>query len=122
MENNIIKVLFVEDNRFDQMAFERLVKQDGLPYDYEIAKSIAEARSQLKTRKFDIVITDYYLGDGTGFDIFNLLEDTPVIFVTGAGDEEIAIKAIKEGAYHYLIKDLEQRLPQNPPYHYQHGA
>ena len=37
MENNIIKVLFVEDNRFDQMAFERMVKQDGLPYDYKIS-------------------------------------------------------------------------------------
>ncbi len=46
MKNNIIKVLFVEDNRFDQMAFERLVKLDDLPYDYKIAKSITEARSQ----------------------------------------------------------------------------
>ena len=108
MENSIIKVLFVEDNKFDQMAFERLVKLDDLPYDYKIAKSITEARSQLKAAKFDIVITDFCLGDGTGFDIFNVLEDTPVIFVTGAGDEEIAIKAIKEGAYHYLIKDLER--------------
>jgi PAS domain S-box-containing protein len=62
----------------------------------------------LKSARFDVIIADYYLGDGTLFDIFNLLGDTPIIIATGAGDEDVAVKAMKEGAYDYLIKDLDR--------------
>jgi len=50
---------------------------------------------------------DCSLGDSTAFDIFGLVKNTPIIVVTGAGDEKIAVKAMKEGACDYLIKDPE---------------
>lgn len=102
------RILLIEDDRVDQMAFERLVRGEGLPYDYTIAGSVSEAGKILDSEKFDIVITDYRLGDGTAFDVFDFIVDTPCIFVTGAGDEEIAIRAMKAGAYDYLIKDQER--------------
>lgn len=102
------RVLFIEDDRVDQMAFERLVREKDLPYDYTIAGSVSEARKKLSSGIFDIVITDYVLGDGTAFDIFTSIIDTPIVFITGAGDEEIAVKAMKAGAYDYLIKDPER--------------
>ena len=105
MENTKYKVLLLEDDKIDQMAFKRLVQNKGLPYDYTIAASVAEAKSILGSEKFDIVITDYLLGDGTAFDILHLVKNTPIIFVTGAGNEEIATEAWKAGAYDYLIKD-----------------
>ncbi len=108
MENKKYSVLLVEDNKYDQMAFKWLIKQENLPYDFKIADSISEARKYLGSKKFDIVITDYYLGDGTAFDVFDLIINTPIIFTTGAGDEEIAVKALKAGAYHYLKKDLQR--------------
>jgi len=77
-------------------------------YDYRIADSVAQAKEMLGSEKFDIVIADYQLGDGTAFDILNLLKDTPIIFASGSGDEEIAVKAMKAGAYDYLIKDHER--------------
>ncbi len=100
-----LRILLIEDDSVDQMAFKRLVKEKDLPYNYTIAASISEAKKILSSETFDAVITDYLLGDGTAFDIIGLLADTPVIFVTGAGDEEIAVKAMKAGAYDYLIKD-----------------
>ena len=104
-----IKILLLEDDKIDQINFERLVKNECLSYDYVIASSISEARQHLSTTKpFDIVIADYLLGDGTVFDILNLDLDLPVIFTTGAGDEEIAVKAMKAGAYDYLIKDNDR--------------
>lgn len=110
------KVLLIEDDKLDQMAFARLVKQQQLPYDYSVADSLAQARSALKSDKFDIVIVDYFLADGTAFDVLGLIKDTPVIFATGAGDEEIAVKAMKAGAYDYVIKDIDRNylkvLPQ----------
>jgi PAS domain S-box-containing protein len=102
------RVLLIEDDKFDQLAFKRLVKEDNLPYDYSIARSVSEAKEVLNSERFDIVITDYLLGDGTAFDIFDFIVDIPVIFVTGAGDEEIAVKAMKAGAYDYLIKDAQR--------------
>src|SRR5712692_10435210 len=100
MEN--IKILLVEDDKVDQMAFKRLFKDENLSYDYDIAGSVSEAKTILDSEGFDIVITDYLLGDGTAFDIFDLINDTPIIIVTGSGDEEVAVTAMKRGAYDYL--------------------
>ena len=55
-----------------------------------------------------MIICDYSLGDGTAFDILDLVKDTPIIVVTGTGNEEIAVKAWRAGAYDYLTKDLER--------------
>lgn len=104
-ETTTYKILLIENDRIDQMAFKRLVRQENLPYDYTIAGSVSEANTILGTDKFDVVIVDYLLEDGTAFDVFGSVTDTPTIFVTGAGDEELAVKALKTGAYDYLIKD-----------------
>lgn len=102
------RILLIEDDRVDQMAFQRLIKEKGLPYDYAIAGSVSEAKKILQSEVYDVVITDYLLGDGTAFDIIDFTSGTPIIFVTGAGDEEIAVKAMKAGAYDYLIKDPDR--------------
>ncbi|HXW00454.1 MAG TPA: PAS domain-containing protein, partial [Anaerolineae bacterium] len=108
-------VLLIEDDQVDQMAFKRLVKRENLAYDYAIAGSVAEAEKILKSTKFDLIITDYSLGDSDAFDLFDLIVDTPVIFVTGLGDEAVAVKAMKAGAADYLIKDPERNYLQILP-------
>jgi PAS domain S-box-containing protein len=108
MKSRRIRVLFIEDDKVDQIAFKRSVKEDDLPYDYTLAGSVSEAKKILGSERFDIVVTDYLLGDGTAFDIFDSIKDTPIVFVTGAGDQEIAVEAIKRGASDYVVKDLER--------------
>jgi PAS domain S-box-containing protein len=108
MENTRYKVLFIEDNHLDQMAFKRFVDENNIHYNYTIAGSVKEALQALNSELYDIVITDHSLGDGTAFEILKSVKNTPVIVVTGAGDEETAIKTWKQGAYDYLIKDLDQ--------------
>lgn len=103
-----IKVLLIEDDIVDQLAFKRYVSGEKLLYDYALAGSISEAKNILQTEFFDIIIADYLLGDGTAFDILELNTEKPVIITTGAGDEEIAVRAMKAGAYDYLIKDHER--------------
>ena len=87
------------------MAFERMVKEQDLPYDYTIAGSVAQAKQVYASEKFDLVFVDYLLGDGTAFDILDSIVDTPAVFATGTGSEELAVKAMKSGACDYLIKD-----------------
>ena len=101
------KVLLIEDDELDQMAFRRFIESEKLLYDYTMVSSISEAQSVLNSEKFDIIITDYTLGDGTALDILDLVKDIPIVLTTGAHDEDVAVKAWKAGAYDYLSKDIE---------------
>ncbi len=106
MKNKIIKLLFVEDNKTDQMMFQRFVKKEQITYDYSIKNSFSSAKQAIEKSDFDIILTDYDLGDGTAFDLFKSIpEDIPTIIITGTGTEDLAVKAMKAGATDYLIKD-----------------
>jgi diguanylate cyclase (GGDEF)-like protein/PAS domain S-box-containing protein len=102
-----IKVLLVEDDLTDQMSFKRFVKHEHLPYAFDIAGSVTEAIEALQQNEYDVILADHALGDGTAFDLFAFIPDsTSVIFVTGSGAEDIAVRALKMGASDYLSKDL----------------
>jgi len=115
MDNKKGRILVVEDNKIDRMAFERFTRAEKLPYDYIFAGSVKEANEALEKEKFDAVLLDYMLGDGTAFDLFDKMEGSPFIVITGTGDEESAVKAMKSGAYDYLMKDVEGRYLKTLP-------
>jgi phosphoserine phosphatase RsbU/P len=117
MDQEIIRLLLIEDDAVDQIAFTRFVKKESLPYDYVLTSTIAEAKQILDSHVFDIILIDYDLGNGTAFDIMNIIhDDVPFIIITGTGDEEIAIEALKKGASDYIVKALDnshlQKLPK----------
>lgn len=103
-----MRLLLVEDDAVDRMAFERFVRRGGLPYEYVIADSVASAKEALAGQEFDVILLDYSLGDGTAFDILDLAPDAPVILITGARQIDLAVTAMKSGAYDYLVKDQER--------------
>jgi PAS domain S-box-containing protein len=105
----------VEDDQVDRMAFERHVLRQGLPFDLETAESGAEAIQKLQSRTFDVVLLDYMLGDMTGMELLPELRGLPAIFITGMGNEEIAVNAIHQGAYDYLVKDPQGSYLQMLP-------
>ncbi|MEL6652693.1 MAG: PAS domain S-box protein, partial [Bacteroidota bacterium] len=110
------RILYVEDDRVDQMAFRTMVKRRGLQYEYVFASSAAEGKSKIQSEKFDLILIDYQLGDGSAFDLFPFIQGTPFIFTTGEGDEEIAARALRAGASDYLIKDHERNYLTLLPY------
>lgn len=103
-----VKILYVEDEKLDRFAFKRMVEKEGLNYQYQFADSVKKTRELISKYGFDVIIADYMLRDGTALDILKLTKKIPVIFCTGAGDQETAVKAMKQGAYDYLIKDSAQ--------------
>ncbi len=106
MSDKRIKLLLVEDDRIDRMAFERMVKSDDLPYDYSCVSSVQDGKKAIESGEFDVVVTDYRLGDGTAFDLLGAVpSDVAIVLVTGAGGEEVAVQAMKAGASDYLMKD-----------------
>lgn len=98
-------ILFVEDDYIDRIAISRYIEREKPIFNFRIADSFQAAKGFLKAEPYDLIISDYQLGDGTAFDLIKLIDNIPIIFVTGLGDQEIAVKAMKAGAYDYVIKD-----------------
>ncbi|MGQ9651691.1 MAG: response regulator [Phycisphaerae bacterium] len=105
MSSAALRVLFVDDDLLDRVAFERLVRKQQLPYDYTLADSAQAARKHLAAERFDIVITDFSLADGNCLELLAEFKNVPFVVVTGTGSEETAVEAMKLGARDYLIKD-----------------
>jgi len=102
-----IKVLLVEDNLIDQMAFERFVRAAALPYEYWIANSCEEACRLLQTMSFDVVILDHGLCDGTAFEMPAMQPDLPMIITSGNSNTELAVQAKQASVSAYFIKDSD---------------
>jgi PAS domain S-box-containing protein len=100
-----IKILYVEDDVVDQKAFQRHIKNGNFNLQCQLASSIGDARDLLATNKYDVIITDYLLKNETGFSIIEMVKNVPVIFITGQGDQLVAVKAMKKGAFDYIIKE-----------------
>lgn len=108
MEDLRTRILLIEDDQVDRMAFARLVRTEGLAYDYTCAGSVAEARRLMASDTYDVVVMDFLLGDGTALDLFQHVPgEIPIVVVTGGGDEETAVQAMKAGAADYVIKDTD---------------
>ncbi|MFH1115171.1 MAG: response regulator [Pseudomonadota bacterium] len=106
MNGTEIKILLVEDDEIDRLAFDRFVKNERLEYHHSHAGSIAEGKERLKSESFDVVLLDYSLKDGTAFDLMKEVPgEVPTVIITGSGNEELAVQAMKLGASDYLIKD-----------------
>ncbi len=111
----VVRVLVVEDDEVDRMAFERLVRREKLPYDCRVAASLGEACSLLGRESFDVILTDFHLGDGSGLDLLDVQSDIPMVVITGAGGEETAVRALRSGAFDYLVKDTHGRYLEMVP-------
>ncbi|MBC8471550.1 MAG: PAS domain S-box protein [Planctomycetes bacterium] len=108
MDDTRYKILLIEDDRFDQMAFERFLKDEKPLYECKIASSVSQAHNILACEDFDAIVSDYSLGDGTALNILDFTKDIPIIIVTGVGDEEVATQAWRRGAYDYITKDIKR--------------
>jgi two-component system cell cycle response regulator len=102
-----INLLIVEDSDIDFEMLRALVK-DQKQIQLSRAMSISEGLRLMQQTGVDIVLLDYLLPDGNGLDFIKEMEtlgiEKPVIAITGHGDEVVASRMIKAGAYDYLPK------------------
>jgi len=75
------------------------------------AQTVSEAKQALQTQTFDLCLTDMRLPDGSGLDlvkhIHELFPSLPTVMITAYGSMNIAIEAIKSGAFDFLAKPVE---------------
>jgi len=104
-----LRILLVEDDE-DVALLTRGFLSEGLtePYQLETAATSSDALALLRDHPYDLLLVDYRLGadDGIGFlrEAQSLGVTTPAILLTGLGDEEVAVDAMKAGAIDYLVK------------------
>lgn len=103
-----IHLLHLEDDVTDRRALDRMVRDRGLPWRVSVATSLAEARSQLATSVFDLIIADYHLPDGDCTELFDEASNVPFILLTATLEEHLALRTLERGADDYLPKDSRQ--------------
>jgi two-component system response regulator AtoC len=105
-------ILVVDDEPAIQHAFRRAFR--GGEIALRTAASAAEGLAEVEREPPDVVVLDIHLPDASGLETFHRVRALdariPVILVTGHGTTDLAIEAMKEGAYEYLLKPLE--LPE----------
>lgn len=104
-----MKILLLEDNSSDadlaKIGLYSLIPDVVI----EHASTVAQARVLMQSDVlFDIALLDMNLPDGNGIEflieIRKLKVDFPIIMVTGSGDEDAAVTALKMGAEDYVVK------------------
>src|SRR5688572_19750788 len=114
-----MKILYVEDEIAHVILTERVL-EESLHHGFELihAETIAAALSLLETESdIDLILSDLRLPDGTGLELLKKVRERAsppaVVLVTGQGDQEVAVTALKSGAADYLVKqsDYLHRLP-----------
>lgn len=110
-----LRILVVDDDE----SFGRLVTSVVRDAGYGVTRWVPTGAAALRVAAdSDIVLLDHQLPDTTGLDLLPALRTVPaqpsIILVTAHGDEALAVRALREGADDYLIKDgsLAGLLPQ----------
>ncbi|OGT38707.1 MAG: hypothetical protein A3F11_03710 [Gammaproteobacteria bacterium RIFCSPHIGHO2_12_FULL_37_14] len=106
-----VKLLIVDDEVVDRAYYQRMLRQSAnLPYQATEAINGKEAIDYLQNHEVDCILLDYQLPDMNGLDLLKKIKEisgkfVPVIMLTGRGDEQVAVSAIKNGAEDYFIKN-----------------
>lgn len=96
----------------DEPAIQHAVKKAFHPPEYHTvsARTAAEGLDRLAADRPDVVVLDVHLPDADGLQAFDRIRaaDTrvPVVLITGHGTTDLAIEAMKRGAFDYLLKPL----------------
>ncbi|HJT89304.1 MAG TPA: ATP-binding protein [Bryobacteraceae bacterium] len=111
MSRDAIHVLLVEDNPADaRLVRERLAAASGVPFQVECADRLAAGAARLLQGGVDVVLLDLGLPDSWGLPTFQHIHArqpaVPVVVLSGAADEELAVAAVEAGAQDYLVKGM----------------
>ncbi len=103
------RIFVVEDRDSLRRLLARALEQEG--YTVTCAASAGEGTRRLIQERFDLVLTDLKLGDGTGIDVLAASREhqpeVPVVVLTAFGTVATAVEAMKLGAVDFLEKPLE---------------
>ncbi len=103
------QLLLIDDNEIDRLVIRRFLKDANISFHLKEAYNGNLGLESFQNGSFDCVLIDYMLPDTDGLqllrDIITIDDNAPVILLTGVGDEQLAVNAMKYGAVDYLPKN-----------------
>lgn len=110
---SVQRILIIDDEEAIRFALRDVLEYEN--YTVVDAEDAAKALFILENEKFDVIICDIKMPGMDGIELLSkiqLISDTPVIMITGHGDIDTAVDAIKKGAYDFITKppDLNRLL------------
>ena len=109
-------MLLVEDVVLDAELVVQELSRGGVSCTVQRVETLSAFESALETFSPDLILADYSLPQFTALDLLDLLatqaRDIPVIVVTGAQSEEVAVECLQHGAEDYVLKSNLVRLPR----------
>jgi putative two-component system response regulator len=107
-DSRVAKLLVVDDDDALRHWAERALGDQG--YDCEGAGCARDARECLSRNSFELVVLDVNMPDESGMELLAHIRSscsgTAVLMVTGEDDPQLAMRAIEQGAYGYMVKPV----------------
>jgi signal transduction histidine kinase len=101
-----IRVLLIEDNRGDARLIHEMLRDT--PLLITDADRLTSGLDHLRSTGADVVLLDLSLPDSTGLETFEALHgaapSSPIVVLSGLADQDVALRAMQEGAQDYLVK------------------
>jgi signal transduction histidine kinase len=106
------RILVVDDEEGIREGCVRALRPQG--FQVETASTLAEGRRRIQQVGYDLVLLDVMLPDGQGTALLKPIQerdqDTVSVIITGFATVELAVDAIKQGAYDFISKPFDSDL------------
>lgn len=103
-----MRILIVDDNKDHQLLMQAFIVESIKDVYVDFSDTGKDCLLKLSEETYSMLIIDFSLSETNGLELFrNIIQkevDIPVIMVTGFGNENVAVEAMKLGAYDYIVK------------------
>ncbi|PKN04799.1 MAG: hypothetical protein CVU74_05060 [Deltaproteobacteria bacterium HGW-Deltaproteobacteria-9] len=108
-----MKILIVDDEKVSLTSVRRILQWRGIS-DVEICDNGKDAIKKIREDDFDIVLLDLLMPDVDGLQVLESTKSfrprTEFIILTAVDDIATTVRAIRQGAYDYLVKPVDNEL------------
>ena len=115
------KLLIIDDERGIRNTLREILADEG--YEVEVAENGKQGLEMAQAKAYDLIFSDIKMPEMDGMEVLKALKEptpdpslkggeiesaeTPIVMITGHGDVETAVQALKAGAYDFLVKPLD---------------
>ncbi len=105
------KLLIIDDERGIRNTLREILADEG--HEVEVAENGKQGLEMAQAKAYDLIFSDIKMPEMDGIEVLKALKDgeeaidTPIVMISGHGDVETAVQALKLGAYDFLLKPLD---------------
>ena len=115
------KILIIDDERGIRNTLKEILADEG--HEVEVAENGKQGLEMAQAKAYDLIFSDIKMPEMDGMEVLKALKEptpdpslkggeaesieTPIVMITGHGDVETAVQALKLGAYDFLVKPLD---------------